>query len=207
MINFISMISKLLFLFLFWVIYFAIHSVLADLKVKSILIRKIPGLKKTYRLLYNIVAVVTLLPVLLYGALIPVRYIFPPSQILVFIGLAFSTWGIIVMKKSFSYYNLKSFLGVAQLKNPDVRESEGLKTNGILGQVRHPLYSGGLLIIAGFMLFSPSYANWVTSFSLILYTIIGTKLEERKLVIEFGEAYKTYQKKVPMLIPFPRTRK
>jgi protein-S-isoprenylcysteine O-methyltransferase Ste14 len=37
---------------------------------------------------------------------------------------------------------------------------------------------------------------------LTLYVIIGTWLEERKLVLEFGEAYLQYQKEVPMLIPF-----
>jgi protein-S-isoprenylcysteine O-methyltransferase Ste14 len=41
---------------------------------------------------------------------------------------------------------------------------------------------------------------------LTIYIIIGTILEERKLVLEFGEAYVKYQKEVPMLIPFSKKK-
>ena len=37
---------------------------------------------------------------------------------------------------------------------------------------------------------------------LTIYVIIGTFLEERKLILEFGDTYLKYQKEVPMLIPF-----
>jgi protein-S-isoprenylcysteine O-methyltransferase Ste14 len=39
---------------------------------------------------------------------------------------------------------------------------------------------------------------------LTAYVIIGTMLEERKLVLEFGDSYVRYQKEVPMLIPFTK---
>jgi protein-S-isoprenylcysteine O-methyltransferase Ste14 len=35
-----------------------------------------------------------------------------------------------------------------------------------------------------------------------LYLIVGTVLEERKHVLEFGENYRRYQKRVSMLVPF-----
>jgi protein-S-isoprenylcysteine O-methyltransferase Ste14 len=41
---------------------------------------------------------------------------------------------------------------------------------------------------------------------LTLYVLIGTWLEERKLVLEFGEAYLRYQRQVPMLIPFTKSK-
>ena len=37
---------------------------------------------------------------------------------------------------------------------------------------------------------------------LTVYLIVGTYLEEKKLVREFGESYRSYQKKVSMLIPY-----
>jgi protein-S-isoprenylcysteine O-methyltransferase Ste14 len=42
---------------------------------------------------------------------------------------------------------------------------------------------------------------------LTVYVIIGTYLEEKKLVREFGNAYVKYQHEVPMLLPFikPKT--
>jgi protein-S-isoprenylcysteine O-methyltransferase Ste14 len=33
------------------------------------------------------------------------------------------------------------------------------------------------------------------------YLVIGTLIEERKLVLEFGDKYKTYQRQVSMFIP------
>jgi protein-S-isoprenylcysteine O-methyltransferase Ste14 len=36
---------------------------------------------------------------------------------------------------------------------------------------------------------------------LTVYVVCGTLLEERKLVIELGDAYRQYQKRVPMLFP------
>ena len=41
---------------------------------------------------------------------------------------------------------------------------------------------------------------------LTVYVIIGTKLEEKKLVLEFGDAYIKYQREVPMLIPFTKAK-
>ena len=34
------------------------------------------------------------------------------------------------------------------------------------------------------------------------YLIVGTYLEEKKMIREFGEKYLTYQKRVSMLIPY-----
>jgi len=39
------------------------------------------------------------------------------------------------------------------------------------------------------------------------YLIVGTYLEEKKLVREFGENYRNYQKKVSMLIPYTWLKK
>jgi protein-S-isoprenylcysteine O-methyltransferase Ste14 len=41
---------------------------------------------------------------------------------------------------------------------------------------------------------------------LTIYVIIGTRLEERKLVLEFGDIYIKYQQEVPMLIPFTKAK-
>ena len=55
-----------------------------------------------------------------------------------------------------------------------------------------------LLIWAGQMDVSTIIVNII----LTAYLIIGTFLEERKLVREFGEEYRAYQKRVSMFLPF-----
>ena len=66
--------------------------------------------------------------------------------------------------------------------------------------VRHPLYFSILLMIwccpdvsVDRLLFNVLFTTWI---------IIGTLLEERDLVTEFGETYLNYQRQVPMLIPW-----
>ncbi|MCP4653879.1 MAG: isoprenylcysteine carboxylmethyltransferase family protein [bacterium] len=66
--------------------------------------------------------------------------------------------------------------------------------------VRHPLYFFALLMLwacpdltADRLLFNLLWTAWV---------VVGTVLEERDLVAEFGKEYCDYQRRVPMLIPW-----
>jgi len=51
-----------------------------------------------------------------------------------------------------------------------------------------------------------SLTDIVINIVLTIYIIIGTYLEEKKLVLEFGEPYIKYQHEVPMLIPFTKAK-
>ena len=66
--------------------------------------------------------------------------------------------------------------------------------------VRHPFYSFTLVLIwsspevtADRLLFNVLFTVWI---------VIGTRLEEGDLVAIFGEAYRHYQRDVPMLVPY-----
>ena len=68
--------------------------------------------------------------------------------------------------------------------------------------VRHPLYFFTLLLIwscpdmrADRLLFNLLWSVWI---------VAGTILEEADLLSDFGEAYRAYQHRVPMLIPWRR---
>ena len=74
-----------------------------------------------------------------------------------------------------------------------------LAVKGPYRWVRHPLYFFSLIMIWACpdltydrLLFNSMWSLWI---------FIATKLEERDLVREFGNGYREYQKKVPMLIP------
>lgn len=66
--------------------------------------------------------------------------------------------------------------------------------------VRHPLYFFSLLLIwatpdmtSDRLLFNVLWTSWI---------VLGSYLEERDLVAEFGERYRAYQQTVPMLLPW-----
>ena len=65
--------------------------------------------------------------------------------------------------------------------------------------VRHPLYFFSIL----FMVLNPvmTYQWLMLTIMSIVYFIIGSLIEERRLAEEFGEAYLQYQRRVPFIIP------
>ena len=99
-------------------------------------------------------------------------------------------------------YNFLQFLGIKQIIDKKLHKSlskDGvLKREGILNITRHPWYSAFTIVL---------WARELNSTTLIIniifsiYLVVGTYLEEKKLKIEFGEAYIDYQKDVSMLLP------
>jgi protein-S-isoprenylcysteine O-methyltransferase Ste14 len=67
--------------------------------------------------------------------------------------------------------------------------------------VRHPLYAGTFIFIWGLFILVPSLSLLISNTIITIYTLIGLRFEEQKLEKEFGDAYKTYKQKVPMIIP------
>ena len=77
-----------------------------------------------------------------------------------------------------------------------------LVTTGIYKYIRHPQYTGFLLITLG-MIFEwatlPMLIMW--PFIIILYLRLAKK-EEQDMIIEFGEEYRMYMDKTKRFIPF-----
>lgn len=81
------------------------------------------------------------------------------------------------------------------------KTTDQLQVNGLNKFVRHPLYAGTLLFAWSFFFWQPVLSNFISVFVITVYTVIGTYFEERKLLRTFGEDYKNYAARVPMLIP------
>jgi protein-S-isoprenylcysteine O-methyltransferase Ste14 len=97
------------------------------------------------------------------------------------------------------------FVGLRQVVDPQVEADSPLVTTGLYRRMRHPLYTGGLLLI---WLAPLMTVNLLIVFMwLTVYLVVGAKLEERRLSQTFGEAYRQYKQRVPMFIPSYRRAK
>jgi methanethiol S-methyltransferase len=77
-------------------------------------------------------------------------------------------------------------------------------TPGPYRLVRHPLYVGWLLVF--WMTPTMSLAHLLFSLATTAYILLAIQFEERDLIREHGEAYETYRRSVPMLVPFSGKR-
>ncbi len=190
---------KIYFL-VYLIAYFALHSILADLKVKRFLTKTmIP--QRYFRIIYNLLAIVLLLPIAMILPRIQQVHLLKVSW-LSYIGIALLSLGFLCLFVALSQYNLSEFAGTAQLQKNGQPASCSLKVAGFNAIVRHPLYFSMLLMAWGLFMTYPTDLVLIGSSIISLYLYVGTKLEEHKLVAEFGEAYLSYQKKVSMLFPF-----
>jgi protein-S-isoprenylcysteine O-methyltransferase Ste14 len=101
--------------------------------------------------------------------------------------------------------SIRTLVGIPEVSR--VEQPQSLLCDGAYRIVRHPRYlSAGLGIIANVLI-----ANYTGVYLLVLVTFpLGygmLLLEERELVGRFGEAYRSYQREVPRLIPKLRRRR
>ena len=120
------------------------------------------------------------------------RWLFYLAYLLSFAGFIWGTRAL----GAFDPYGLRPILGRLRGKRP---RPMSFVVKGPYRWVRHPLYLFVILMIwacpdltADRLLFNGLWTVWI---------VIGSILEERDLVLEFGGVYHEYQRRVPMLIP------
>lgn len=93
-------------------------------------------------------------------------------------------------------------LGNAFTVDVAISDTANLKTDGIYKRLRHPSYSGILLVVIGFSAIMSSLYSFlvlvIPVFTAIIYRI---KIEEKVLLNEFGERYVEYRANTKKLIP------
>jgi protein-S-isoprenylcysteine O-methyltransferase Ste14 len=161
-----------------------------------------------YRLVYNVVAVLTFVPVLYVLAVyVPATVIWRAPFPWAWVMLLIQALGVLGLLISLLQTDALSFLGLRQawryLRGAQAPQPPGaLVTGGPYALVRHPLYLFSLLALW----FTPLLTLNLLIFNLLatLYFWLGSLHEERRLLAEFGDVYRQYQMKVPALLPWPR---
>ena len=186
-----------------WAVWCAVHSALISIPVTEYLKKRLGDGFRFYRLFYNAFSLATVIPVLLYSISIPQQPIFRwegSLGILQYLLLAVSI-GLFILGGR--HYSLFQFLGISQVKslgvNPTLSENARFVATGIHRVIRHPWYLGGILIVWARDLGPSAILN---NLVIDAYFVIGAVLEERKLIFEFGESYREYQRKVSMFLPY-----
>ncbi|UCF68796.1 MAG: isoprenylcysteine carboxylmethyltransferase family protein [Acidobacteriota bacterium] len=123
----------------------------------------------------------------------------PVGQTVLYALFAFG-WGLVLVSTflldHFSLFGLRQVW--AQLigcKTP----AASFVTPGPYRMVRHPLYLGFLL--AFWATPTMTVAHLVFAVMTTGYILVAIQLEERDLIAEYGERYREYRRRVPMLIP------
>jgi methanethiol S-methyltransferase len=185
-----------------FVIWAFVHSLLADPGVKG-RVRRALGAKASrwYRLAYGAFAVLSIVPMLILLVVLPDRVLYSIPSPWRWPMVAVQALAVVGLTATVLQTGAFRFLGITQALAPGEDENGPLQVRGFYCRVRHPLYAFSLAALW----FTPLMtANLLTAFVLVtLYFLVGSIHEEQQLVLQFGMAYREYQRHVPRLIPRP----
>ena len=112
------------------------------------------------------------------------RATFTLAWLIVLAGLVPFIWGHVVLGKP--------------THMPTMRDV--LVRNNLYARVRHPIYSGGMMVCVGLALLKPTSTFVVACAFGVVWLIIQARLEEVDLLQRLAE-YRQYMKEVPRFIP------
>lgn len=188
-----------------WVAYFALHSVLAALPVKRLVARRLPAAMPYYRIAYNGLAVVLVLPLLYFTYRLPGDPVWAWRGVGFWVanGLALTALGLFLY--SLRHYDTEEFLGLRQWRARErrVEDQERFRISPLHRYVRHPWYALGLVLLWTRDM-PPAFL--LTALLATAYFVVGSWLEERKLIAYHGAAYREYRRRVPAFVPLPWRR-
>ncbi len=192
-----------LLLSLLWIAYCCVHSALISVTVTDFLKRTLGDRYRFYRLFFNAFSVVTLIPLLRYtdSARWQTELLFSWEGHLRIVQYFLIAVAAILILAGARRYSMLQFLGIQQIlkrSGAAMTASGEVDSRGVLSVVRHPWYLAVFLLLWAKDL---NLAGITVNVVLSAYLVIGTFLEERKLVLEFGDKYKDYQRRVSMFIP------
>lgn len=120
----------------------------------------------------------------------PARAVFEVAGlVVVWLGLALRVWAVVTLGRSFSTF-------------VQVEAGQTVVTRGPYHWVRHPSYTGLLLIALGFGI---GAGNWLSLVICAVGPLIGLlpriAVEESELAGALGEQYRSYQRRTRRLVP------
>jgi len=200
--------TEYLVLSLLLILWCVLHSAMISTSLTEHFKKFLASNYRFYRLFFNLIAIITLVPVALFAYSVQTPAIYQWNGYMrigqaLLLGLA--GWFFFLGGR---HYDIRQVLGIKQIREGTadmaITDTGELDTSGVLGMTRHPWYLATMLLIWARQM---DVSTIIMNLILTSYLIVGTYLEEKKLVREFGENYRNYQKKVSMLIPYTWLKK
>jgi len=194
--------TQLVLLTLCWTTYGLIHTLLASHRCKAWCRNRFPAGFRAYRLTFNIVSAVLLVPPLWLMLSYPGETLWHWPPIVRWLADAAALAALIGFAWSMKMYDTGEFLGISQLRQASAAldDQSPMRLSMAHRFVRHPWYFFGLVIIWS----REMNAAWLVSAAVLtLYLLVGSRLEEAKLIVVYGEQYRRYRQRVPAFIPRP----
>ena len=107
------------------------------------------------------------------------------ADVLIVIGLVYALWGLAYLGRSFAI----------------LPEARRLVTTGPYRLSRHPLYLGEGVASLGVMLPVFGYAQALLLILFLAAQALRIRWEEQSLAAAFGDQYRVYRRRVPLLVP------
>ncbi len=185
-----------------WGAYCAAHSLMISPPFLQWVRERFPEAHRFHRLGFNAFSILSLIPIAMYSLTLRSSPLFEWSGSLRWLQALMALTGFALLWAGARSYDFKEFMGLAQIVSPDTCRSISanceLNTKGVLGLLRHPWYTAAFFLLWARDL---DAAAIVTNTILSAYIVIGTLLEEQKLVAAYGQTYRVYQQKVSMFLP------
>lgn len=190
---------------LLWIGYGVLHSFLISIRFSNWANRILGRYFAYYRLAYNVVSLALLIILFIYTKNVDSTYVIEfmsPWTTLQYGLMIFSA--ALILWAFFSYDSLE-FIGFRQILNLGKEKNKipqmSITKEGLLGVIRHPMYLATLVFMWSL---NSTKADILVHVILSIYILIGIRLEEWKLVQQFGSDYLSYRDEVPAIIPIPR---
>jgi protein-S-isoprenylcysteine O-methyltransferase Ste14 len=182
-----------------WFVYGALHSLLASTRCKRFVAARWPRLAPVYRLAYNVVAVVTLIPPLWMMHKLAGASLWQWRGAWAWAADALALLAITGFIWTTRYYDMPRFLGLRRDASAPMAEQRFV-LSPLHRIVRHPWYFLALLIL---WTRDMDAARLVSTAAITVYFALGSYLEEQKLVALHGDRYRAYRRRVAGLLPVP----
>ena len=186
-----------------WTLYGLIHSLLASFAAKEFVARRWPAAARAYRLAFNAIAALLLVPPAWLTFSLRGPLLWEWSGIGAWLANAVALGALAGFLWTTRHYDMGSFSGLAQWRTGTHSPADGegrLQLSPLHRVVRHPWYFLGLLIL---WTRDMDAARLTSSLCITAYLWIGSLLEERKLLALHGTRYARYRAAVAGLIPLP----